>query len=733
MADPYSTAMEEAMEPLRHYSSLMGMDPFTGGMLGGQMTGGSGDVDVRVSGGAEPAVNPATGAINIPQENGDVVIQFPGVFHGNDDADDSDHDANLAEGMDPADLNQLAEDVLSGIEEDERGRSNWLSDTEKGITLLAMKVEGPRNGTGDSTAPIEGMSSIRSSLLQEAVLRFQANARGELLPADGPVKVKSAGPQTIQSDRLAAALEQAVNVYLTKTAKEYYPDTDKLLFGVGFRGCGFKKVFHDPIKRRPVSESVDAKDLIVPANATDLSTAIRITHRVAMPHMVLRKMQLDGVYLDKEIGQPTAKVDPVTAKQNNTQGLSELAQRPEDINHTIYECYTYRNLPGFEDADDDGEETGLPLPYRITIDRDSREVLEVRRNWRKDDATKTAKRVFVKYSFVPAFGFYDLGLLNILGNATEGLTAAIRIALDAGMFANFPGFVYSKQGVNRQPSNEFRIPPGGGMGLDTGQMSIRDAVMPMPYHEPGGTFIGVINKLESTAQRVGGTAETNVGEGKQDAPVGTTLALIEQATKIMDAVHKRLHQAQAEEFQLLRELFIEDPEALWRHNDKAQVPRDADEIVRALNDFELIPVADPNVPSSMHRHAKIAALMQLVVQFPALFNIPNVLDVVLRDMKWSNPQELLAPPQTGDAPPSPQDLAAISKIQAAQQKSMLDQAKLQQGHVKMVFDADQAEKDRRSKEDLAILQLANTQVIHPLSAGIASNPALPRQIQRTQP
>jgi hypothetical protein len=372
-------------------------------------------------------------------------------------------------------------------------------------------------------------------------------------------------------------------------------------------------------------------------------------------------------------------------------------------------------LPGLEDVDDQGQPTGLKLPYKVTIEKDSKQVLEIRRNWAAGDDTKTAKRVFVKYPFVPGLGFYDIGLLNILGNATAALTAAWRIALDNGMFSNFPGFLYSKSGVGRQLTNEFRVAPGSGVGLDLGnpQGGISSSVMPLPYKGLDGTFAQFMESVQQTMQRVGGTAETNVGEGRADAPVGTAVALIEQSKVVMDAVHKRLHAAQAEEFQLLKERFKEDPEAFWRHNTSPQFPRDRDRLLAALENNDLVPVADPNVPSSMHRHAKIAALMQMVQAYPQLFDVPTVLQIVLRDMKFDNPQELLAktPPQNAPDP----------KMQVEQLKAVVKVQEIQANAVEKA-------KERKSREDISLLRLANTQVIHPASAPLASNPVLPSEL-----
>lgn len=686
----------------------------------------AGGVEVAIEGEdiSQPQMSPS-GALTIPTEDGGVIVQFPGAFSREDEDESDDFERNLALEIPEGELGRIADDLILGIQQDDADRKEWLDTRAKGIDLLALKIESPRSDAGGSAAPLEGMSSVRNPLLLEAVLRFQANARGELLPSSGPVKVKNVGLETNQADADADALERDMNTYLTVTAPEYYPDTDRLLLFVGFGGCGFKKVYHCPLRNRPVSESVDAKDFIVSSTATDLQNAPRKTHQILMHPDVMRLMQLKGVYRDVELSQPTPTPNAVQQKMDQTQGIRPSQARPKDQPYTLYECYCNLDLPGFEHKGEDGEATGYRLPYRVTIDKDSKEILEIRRNWSEQDDKEfpEAKRVFVKYSFVPGMGFYDIGLLNILGNASQALTAAWRLALDNGMFSNFPGFVYSKSGVGRQLTNEFRIAPGSGVGLDV-QGPIGQAVMPLPYKSLSGDFMSFMELVQQTLQRVGGTAESNVGEGRQDAPVGTTLALIEQATKIMDAVHKRLHSAQAEEFQLLKARLQEDPGALRRHNDRARLR--PDDLERILGNYDLVPVADPNTPSSMHRHAKTASLMQLVQLYPALFNIPVVLDRVLRDMKFDNPNELLAPPQASAPQPDP-------KVIALQQKQLMDQAKIQQGYVKMAHDAEQGEAERRSKETLALMQLANTQVIHPYSAGIASNPAVPKGIARPTP
>lgn len=619
------------------------------------------------------------------------------------------HDDNLAEKIEESELNRISEDLLQGIYDDDMSRKEWLSTRAVGIDLLGLKLENPKSDIGgSSSAPLEGMSTVRSPLLLESVLNFQATARGELLPSDGPVKVRDEGDETEQKDELAEALEDDMNYYLTVVAREYYPDTDRLLFLTGFSGCGFKKVYRCPIRRRPVSESVDAEDLIVSDAATDLQNCGRVTHRIMMRPSVMKRMQLSGAYRDIALSTPAfAEPNEVDQKKLEIQGINPQQTREQDRDREVYECCCELDIKGFEHKED-GEATGLPLPYIVTIDKDSRQILQIRRNWREDDEDYVAKTLFVKYPFVPGLGFYDIGLLQILGNSTSAVTAAWRLMLDAGMFANFPGFLFAK-GAGRQATNEFRIPPGGGRPIDTGDKPINQAVMPLPYKEPGQALMNLTKEIQDATQRVGGAATQKVGEGKQDAPVGTTIALIEQATKIVDAVHKRIHAAQAEEFQLLKELFRDDPESFIRIKNKKRKRNkgfvwDSQKFIAALDNEDIVPAADPNTPSHMHRILKAVALKELQKMNPQLYDAKKVDSRILKMIGVSNPDSLYAPPQEEPGP----DPLAMGELQVKQAANWL---KL----MKMISDAKEKKADRRSKEDLALLELATTLAVHPES------------------
>jgi hypothetical protein len=621
----------------------------------GDVANDDGSVNVVLAAEAAlPKRDPATGAMEIALPDGSVVIDLnPRSAQYDDDGDgESDFDKNLADQIDPMALQVLCNELLLGYEEDEQSRAQWLNDRAKGIELLGLKVDTGRSGdAGGSQAPLEGMSNVRHPLLKEAVLRAQANSYAELCPAVGPVKVQNYGDETIQEDGLAEALEKDINYYLTTTAEEYYPSMQKMLFDVMFGGISFRKVYFCPIKRRPVSDMVDAADLIVNNSATSLASATRVTHKVKMKRSVMKRMQLLGVYRDVNLGQPTDDPNVFERKIANQQGIDINTARPEDQDYTILEIYCELDIPGFEHQDA-GEPTGLPLPYVVTIEKTSRQVLAVRRNWdeEQEDEDYIVKMPFVEYVYVREYGFYGVGLLHILANETNALTASWRLMLDNGMFANFPGFLYL-QSMGKQMSNEFRIAPGSGMPIKSDVKNIAHAVMPLPYNTAQmGPLMQLTENIASAGQRVGGTADTPVGEGKQEAPVGTTLALIEQGTKIESTVHKGLHASQDREFRLLKELFRQDPASLWKNNKRCALGRNKQKTLMALEDCDLVPRADPNVPSRMHRLAKIAAVKQLQAQNPMLYDAKAVDTWALPQLGIDDPESLFAPPMPAQQP-----------------------------------------------------------------------------------
>ena len=566
---------------------------------------------------------------------------------------------NLAEKIDENELSRITDTLLRGIEDDINSRTEWIDDRAQGLSLLGLKIEMPGVQGAADGAPVEGMSKVRHPLLLEAVLRYQANARSEFLPTDGPVKIDiSSNNGSTELDDLANAFERDMNHYLTSTASEYYPDTDRMLFMQGFGGCGFKKVYFCPLRNRPVSESIDADDLIVNQAATDLSNAKRITHRIMMRPSVVKRMQLLNAYRDITLVQPQQiNVDAVKETKAQQQGINPTTTNADDRDREIYECYCELDIVGFEHKKR-GTPTGLELPYRVTIDKSSRQVLSIVRNFDEGEKLPTARKVFVKFPFVPGMGFYDIGLLHILGNTTNAVTAAWRELLDAGMYSNFPGFLYADAGA-RQNSNLFRVPPGGGAMIKTGGMPINQAVMPLPYKEPSMALFNLATEIAEYGQRVGGTAEVAVGEGRQDAPVGTTLAVIEQATKVLNSVHKRFHAAQAEEFSLIVDCFRENPESFWQMNKRPAYKWDQETFLQALENYYLTPKADPNTSSSTQRMMKVTALMQLASAAPDLYNTQEVNKLALKTIGFTNVDELV---NTGNIPPSPEQMEKVARL-----------------------------------------------------------------------
>jgi hypothetical protein len=734
------------------------------------------DVIIEADDGPAPELNDNEPVLRIEHDDGSISISMdgkslvdqPGKAKG-------EWFSNLVEDIDQGALGSIADDLLRGIEDDIESRRDWIEGRAQGIKLLGLKLEIPGIAGGADGAPVEGMSRVRHPLLLEAVLRFQANARSELLPTDGPVKIRDDNNNaTLEEDTLANALERDLNHYLTATASEYYPDTDRMLLMLGFGGTSFKKVYFCPLRGRPVSESVDADDLIVNNAATDLRNAKRITHRSMMRSSTVRRLQILGVYRDVDL--PMAKdpdLDAAQREERAQQGISAGSFRPEDRDREIYECYCELDIPGFEHKYK-GKESGLEIPYRVTIDLSSREVLSIVRNYDEDEAELPEARTnFIKYTFVPGLGFYDIGLLHILGNTTNAITAAWRELLDSGMYANFPGFLMADNGA-RQNTNIFRVPPGGGALVKTGGMPINQAIMPLPYNNGAApSLMSLVSNMAETGMRVGGTSEMQVGEGRADAPVGTTLAMIDQATKVLNAVHKRMHAAQAQEFQLLARCFQENPESFWQRNKKPAYAWDEATFLAALNDCQLVPQADPNTASHSQRMMKIMGLKQLQQGNPSLYDPIAIDTAALQAMGWSNPQQFMVPPSSLQNKPPPevqyaqamvqikkqeadaktamvgvkqQEVAAKMQegqgVQGAQGPTVEDQLKMADLQVKKqelqdkqqdsMMDAINRKRDRESRERLAAVKLAETIATVPGAEQAVQSLLDPGMIQRLE-
>ena len=714
-------------------------------------------VEIIEGGPDKPKENDDGKILEIEHDDGSITISLDGKSLGEDEErGPADWFDNLVEDIEEAELDRISGDLTRGIGDDLESRKDWIEDRTNGLKLMGLKVEVPGLGSSSDGAPVEGMSRVRHPLLLEAVLRFQANARSEMLPVDGPVKIRNDDNNaSLQEDQLANALERDLNHFLTVTASEYYPDTDRMLLMLGFGGTAFKKVYFCPLRNRPVSETIDADDLIVNSSATDLKNAKRITHRSMLRPSTVKRLQILGVYRDVDLSAPNMpSLDSLQREEKSQQGIKPESSNPEDRDREIYEVYCELDIKGYEHKLR-GKETGLEIPYRVTIDVSSKKILSVVRNYDEDDQElPEAKSNFVKYTYIPGLGFYDIGLLHILGNTTNAVTAAWRELLDAGMYANFPGFLMADTGA-RQNTNIFRVPPGGGALVKTGGLPISQAIMALPYKGPDQALMALVENISQTGMRVGGTSEQPVAEGRADAPVGTTLAMIEQQQKILNSVHKRMHSAQAEEFRLLVQCFRDHPDSFWQRNKKPARQWDEQTFLLAIHNYEITPQADPNTASHLQRIMKVMALKQLQAGNPTMYDPIAIDTAALQAIGWGNPQQFLAPPQASSSPPPEllkmqsdtqnQTKIADARVMEAQTRAKtadakaqtdaqryqtqatydgerlkLDNAKTQSSIVKDHGDMQNKEEERKFRERLDLIDLAQNLAVHPLSAPVVA-------------
>ncbi len=659
-------------------------------------------------------IDPVTGTVETDQPDGSVVVNLD-AKKSRDEDEENEWFRNLADDIVESQLGTLANDLYEQISADDSSRQQKLSDIERGLDLLGIKLDEPRSSPGDSSSGVEGMSTVTNPLLLEAVLTGWANAQAELLPANGPVKIRDDGEETIAEDDLAERFEKDMNHWFTTTNREYYPDTSHmLLWGVYFCGAGFKKIYRCPMKRRPTSLSVSSNDLIVSDASKDFASCSRITHQILMRPSVMKRMMLIGAYRDIGLTQPAPVTNIVDQTIGEIQGVSAQKTRPEDQPYTIWETQCELDLDEFIPAGSVFKAEGIPLPYCVSMDKDSRQILAIRRDWDEDDDDCQRKRMYVKYPYVPGPGFYGTGLLNILGNCTAAMTAAWREALDAGMFASFPGGLIAKHG-SRQLTSTFRVAPGQFMAVETGNLPIGQVVMGMPYKDVTPGLMTLMDKITEQAKRVGGAADIPASEGIQNVPVGTMLAAIEQATKIMAAAHKGMHNAAAEELELIIDLFRAHPEDFWRSNKIA--PRDywsRERFEQAVNDVNLVPVSDPNVPSHIHRIAKALALVQLIAipDFKARLDAGEVLKRCLIAIREDARGLVIDPPPQQMGPP---DLKGQADLISAQAKVKDVEVKAQKSAVEASTSEQQnalKQQEFASKERVANLGLQTELVIH---------------------
>lgn len=544
------------------------------------------------------------GAMMLEGEDGSVEVDFEPV-EGEEDGEEIEHEENLCEYLSDMDLAGLSEQLMSGVSEDLESRSEWETTMKRGIELLGLTFE-------DRTTPFNGACGVFDPLMAEAVIRWQAVARGELMPAAGPVKTQIVGVPNRDLDDQASRVQEWMNLYLTELAPEYYEEFDQMLMWLPLVGSTFKKVYQDPVLGRPVARFITPKNFITSYNTTDLSTSPRFCHVTPMTKKQLRMAMLRGTYRKLDLGDPQQDLTDQSALQaqvDKTQGVEPGAEGTEEYN--IYEVYADLDLKGFENED------GIPLPYIVTIDEQSKKVLSIRRNWEEGDDTFQKRDYFVHYKFIPGLGFYGLGYAHILGNSAKTATSIRRQLIDAGTLNNFPGGLRVK-GM-RIEDNNLGIGPTEFREIDTAGLPIQNAIMPMPYKEPSAVSLELLRETYEGARNLANTAEIAVGEGRQDAPVGTTVALMEAATRVQSATLKRAHKSLGKELKLIADLFGRYlPDAPYpfpvRGGTKAIMREDFD------NNVDVIPVSDPNISSSAQRMMRAEALLRFATQAPELHN-----------------------------------------------------------------------------------------------------------------
>ncbi len=618
---------------------------------------------------------------------------------------------NLALKLDSSTLSNIGAEVIQGVDADIASRQAWIDQYTRGIDLLGLKIEDLAN-RGNR----RNVSRAGDPLLIEAMVKYQAGAESEMLPAAGPAKVMTIGQVPQEEKQLADAFEADLNYYLTEKAPEYYPDTSQMLMHQAFCGIGYKKVYRCPIRRRPVSESVLAPDLIVSEEATDLDNALRVTHRIDMMKSQLQRMQLVEQYRKIDLGAPGTMMgmgQSAQRKIKESEGISIIGfGRPEDAPYEILECDTMLDIDHhvidlhYERKTLDG----MLLPYKVAVERNTQQVLGMWRNWKVDDELCLKQNMYVKFGFMPGLGFHNWGFLQLLGNQTRALRAILRLLIDSGMFGNFPGGIKSSKA--RTSTNEIAPGPGEWVDVDTtpGQ-ALKDMFMPMPYKPIDPLFVQVAADLRQRSQSLASSAITDVGEGRANIPVGTIMAFVEDKVQTMSAVFKRNHRAQKDELRKLRQLFEENPEDLnLLTRDRPQdpnIPMKLWEKKEEFSSLNLVPASDPNIPSRIHRLMIDNVMAMLAQQAPQFSNIPAILKEIYQDLGKDPDQFVITPPPAGSQPPPPDPKVQAATIRAqsdtlkTQTQAKTAEDRIQLEHEQLAVEASKSAADNQTTRDVA--------------------------------
>jgi len=543
----------------------------------------------------------------VPEDDGGVVIDFdPQDQRGKND----DFYANLAEEMPDRELGRIASELLGEFDANKASRQEWEDAYANGLELLGFSYE-------ERTQPFRGATGVTHPLLAEAATQFQAQAFNELLPASGPVRTAIIGSETREKQQQSDRVRQFMNYYITNVMEEYTPELDQMLFYLPLAGSTFKKIYYDETMDRAVSKFVPVEQLVVPYETSDLETCPNITQVLRMPLNDLRKKQVAGFYLDMDVLPAQSDLGTVTSEIERIDGVS-----PSQIDYdcTLLECHVDLDLEGYEDKDQDGEPTGIKVPYVVTISQDNGQILSIRRNYREDDENKKKIQYFVHYKFLPGFGFYGLGLIHTIGGLSRTATAALRQLIDAGTLSNLPAG-FKARGLRIRDDDD-PLQPGEFRDVDAPGGAIRDSLMPLPFKGPDQTLFNLLGFVVDAGRRFATITDMKVGDGNDQAAVGTTLALIEQGSRVMSAVHKRLHYAMRLEFKILSRVMAESlpPEYPYAVEGAESAVKQTDFDDRV----DVLPVSDPNVFSQAQRITLAQTKLQLAGAAPEMHNMHEV-------------------------------------------------------------------------------------------------------------
>ena len=530
-----------------------------------------------------------------------------------------DFGANLAEFMDERELVQLAGDLVGLVEADINSRKDWVDAYVKGLEVLGMKYD-------ERTEPWTGACGVYSTVLTEAAIRFQAEMATETFPAAGPVRTSIVGAIDKMKEAAAKRVEEDMNYQILELMPEYRPEHERMLFNLGLSGAAFKKVYYDPSMRRQVSLFVPAEDVIIPYGASSSQTAERVTHVMRKTENEVRKLQVAGFYREVDLGEPVHITTDIEKKKAEEQGYSVT----DDDRFQLLEIHVDWDMPGYEDDD------GIALPYVVTIERGTNEVLAIRRNWDEDDETKLKRQHFVQYTYIPGFGAYGFGLINLIGGYARAGTSLIRQLIDAGSLANLPGGLKAR-GL-RIKGDDTPIAPGEFRDVDVGSGSVRDNIMPLPYKEPSQTLLALLNQITEEARRLGAISDMKLSDMSGNAPVGTTLALLERTLKTMSAVQARVHASMKQEFKLLAGIIRDNAPDEYDFE-----PSSGDRRAKR-GDYDLvtvIPVSDPNSATMAQRIMQYQAAIQLAAGAPQIYDLPYLHRQMLEVLGIKNAEKLV--------------------------------------------------------------------------------------------